>query len=630
MDPKLYSAAKFGDITFLRQVVNEDSNRLLSVTPQENTTLHVSVRFGHTNFVKEVYTALLQSNPSLEGITDYSRSLSLLTLVNSVGDTALHVAARAGYASIAEFLIEKILPWPSHHHDVENGNSSDPGNRTREVAREKIRMRNKSKNTALHEAVRRNDLVMVKLLIRADPELGHPNYDADAEGGESPLYLAARDGRLDIINQIFHICPFAAHGGPRGRTALHVAVVDGKIDVVRTLIKKKGEVVNKVDENGRTALHYAASKTWGHKIVQQLLRPNDTSSAYQLDKDGLSPLHIAALKSRITVFQELIQWCPDSGELLDKKRRNVLHFAVMSKDFKKIRFAIQQVELEDYLNQPDDEGNTPFHLAATQSSLHLMELFISNRRIDVRATNNKGQTATDIFALIASEAKITSGWCRFMTFNLRYRFAIRGEEKWTIEGVNEEQIHTDPNKQGEVPLVAAAAAKSETIGRTGKVLGQTLQIVASLIATVTFAAVLQVPGGYNSSNGSPILLNNPHFQKFIVHNARAMTLSVFSLILMLGAPAIGNKFYSFLLIWASLLIYQALNEASDAFQEGFTAVLPPTNSFSEASGAIVSFSRYILSLNSYILFLVALFLFVLNHSFNKFRNHYFSIVKRKK
>ncbi|XP_042515837.1 ankyrin repeat-containing protein At5g02620-like [Macadamia integrifolia] len=406
MDPQLYRAAKLGDVTLLRQVVNEDSTRLLRVTPQENTLLHVSVRFGHKSFVKEVYAALLQHNSSLEGDTAYSRSLSLLTQMNSVGDTALHVAARAGHASIAKFLIQKILPWLSSSHDIENGNSSPVGNRVRELAREKIRMRNKSKDTAMHQAVRRNDHEMVKLLTETDPELGHSNYDADEDGGESPLYLAARDGCLGIINQIFLICLSPAHGGPHGRTALHVAVVEEKLDVVKILLGKKGELVNKVDENGRTPLHYAVSKRC-LKIVKQLLR-HDTSCAYQLDKDGLSPLHIAALQSTINVFQELIQRCPDSGELLDKKRRSVLHFVVMSEDFKKIRFALQQVEFEEHLNQPDDDGNTPFHLAAGQGSLELMKQFLSNGIIDVKAINNKGQTATEIFVLLSPQGTLYS------------------------------------------------------------------------------------------------------------------------------------------------------------------------------------------------------------------------------
>ncbi|XP_042480174.1 serine/threonine-protein phosphatase 6 regulatory ankyrin repeat subunit B-like [Macadamia integrifolia] len=247
MDPQVYKAARLGDITLLQQVVIEDSSRLMKQTPQNNTTLHVAVRFGHTEFVEEVYSALLQHNSSLEGNTEYNKTLSFLSQVNS------------------------------------------------EVIPEKLRMRNMSFHTALQEAMCGNDHEMVKLLAEADPDFGHPNYDADAEGyGESPIYLAARDGHLDILNQIFLICPSLSHGGPHGRTALHVVVVERRLD-----------------NNGRTTVYYAVSdgafrivqqlqrrnKPSGDlKIVKQLLR-HDGSSAYKLDKDGLSPLHIDALES---------------------------------------------------------------------------------------------------------------------------------------------------------------------------------------------------------------------------------------------------------------------------------------------------------------------------------------------
>ncbi|XP_042482302.1 protein ACCELERATED CELL DEATH 6-like [Macadamia integrifolia] len=557
MDLQFYRAAKLGNITLLRQLVNEDPSRLLRVTPQaENTAIHVSVSFGHIEIVKEVYAVLLQHNSSLEGDTDYSRSLSLLTQVNSKGDTALHVAAREGHTSVAEFLIQKILPWPSDN-DVESGSNSSSS-----LAREKIRMRNKTKNTALHEAVRSNNLVMVNLLTGADPDLGHPNYDVDVEGGESPLFLAARSGSSKILNQIFRICPSPAHDGQHGRTALHVAVVEGHLGVVKMLLEKKGEIVNKVDENGRTALHYAVSKTWGHKIVKQLLML-DTSSVYKLDKDGLSPLHIAAFGSSIKVFKELIQCCPDSVELLDKKCRNVLHFAVISKNYKKIRYVLQQLELKEIVNQPDDDGNTPLHHAAKQCDLGHMGLLCSNRRVDLKAMNNNDETAIDIFIMNLIPIDRLAVTLSLSLINLHtkttasaradYALSVRGEEKWIIGGVIEEEIDNDSNKQEEV-----ATARSD-VKQWEKKMGKILHIVASLTATT---------GTYNSVDGKPILLDKGSFQKFLQYYAIAMRRSwIAFLFVMLIIELVGCElFYSFLLKLARIFICVGLKLI--AFLEG--------------------------------------------------------------
>ncbi|KAJ4979408.1 hypothetical protein NE237_010188 [Protea cynaroides] len=570
MDIQIYTAAKLGNTALFRQVVNQDYYRLLKVTPQGNTAMHVSVRFGHIELVKEVYAALvLQHNSSLEGDTDYSRSLSLLTQVNSVGDTALHIAAKQGHVSIAEFLIQKILPHWYSDHDIE-------------VARGKIRMRNNSNYTAIHEAIRMNDLEMVKTLIKAEPDSWRPIFDADVE----------------------------AHGGPHGRTALHEAVIEEHPEVVEILLQKKGrELVNKVDENGRTALHYAASQIC-HSIVQQLLR-HDTYSAYQLDEDGLSPLHIAALKSSISVLIELIQCCPDAGELLDKNGRNVLHFAVMSKDSKKIRFILKQPELKELINQADVDGNTPCHLAAKEGSSRIMGYFYYTSRLDLRATNNNGQTAADIIDWTPiHEGEFLTLFRLALLFLYRWQYLARsGEEKWMIRGASEDQIGTtDPNKQAEA--AKPEAAKSE-IPQHQKEMGNTLQIVASLIATVTFTAVYQVPGGYNE-DGTLKLLNNPSFQNFLQYDALAMSLAIISLFFMFLAPVGGKYFYSASFKVASSLIWGALICTSIAFFEGYRAVLPPCGGLfclsSRHANKYVSAIK--ITIISYIFFLSLLGLFM--------------------
>ncbi|XP_042480388.1 ankyrin repeat-containing protein At5g02620-like [Macadamia integrifolia] len=615
MDPQVYRAAKLGDITLLQQVVIEDSSRLLRVTPNENTALHVSVSFGHIEFVNEVYSALLRHNSNLEGNMEYNRSLSLITQVNSEDDTALHVAAREGHASIAKFLIEKIKPWSSSH-DVESGNYSS-------VVLEKLRMRNKSFHTALHEAVSRNDFEMVKLLTETDPDLGHPNYDADhAEGcGESPLYLAASDGCLDILNQIFLICPSPAHGGPHGRTALHVAVVERRLSVVKVLLEKMGKIlVDKVDKNERTALHYAVSdgsfqitqrllqrrgKSSGDlNIVQQLLR-HDTSNAYKLDKDGLSPLHITALESSIQVFRELLKCCPDSGELVDKKGRNVLHFAVMSKDFKKISFALRQVELEGLVNKTDDDGNTPFHLAATLGSFMLMRHFLSIRRVDVKATNNMGQTAAEIFQ--STQEGNTASMLLYQLlmahiFLPRHAINVRGENKWMIGGgggANKEQICSDPLQNQAEGEKKAATTK---VTKNQREMGKTLQIVASLIATVTFTAVFQVPGGYNTVSGKPLLIDNPDFKSFMILDIHALSLSLISLIVMFLPPLVGDHFYSSFLEMGTTLICYAIVFTFVAFLKGMRAVLSNFDVVSALTSLTSALTSLIVSL-VYILFL---------------------------
>jgi hypothetical protein len=60
-------------------------------------------------------------------------------------------------------------------------------------------------------------------------------------------------------------------------------------------------------------------------------------------------------------------------------------------------------------------------------------------------------------------------------------------------------------------------------------------IVATLIATITFAAVITVPGGINQEKGKPIFLSDNTFKVFVVSDVLAFFFSMVSLLMFLSA-----------------------------------------------------------------------------------------------
>ncbi|PQQ06987.1 hypothetical protein Pyn_36591 [Prunus yedoensis var. nudiflora] len=189
---------------------------------------------------------------------------------------------------------------------------------------ETLRVRNRGNNTVLHEAVRNGHNKVAEFLLKIDPKLAC----FENEAGESPLYLAAREGLLDILNQILQSSPSSAHGGSDGQTALHAAVVEKHFDIMEALLRFKQQLIKEADHQGKTPLYYAAS-LGDHRTVQQLLEL-DISIAYVLDKQGCSPIHVAASKGHTSVIREIVRHCPDSGELVDPYGWNALHIAIFN------------------------------------------------------------------------------------------------------------------------------------------------------------------------------------------------------------------------------------------------------------------------------------------------------------
>ena len=108
-----------------------------------------------------------------------------------------------------EFLIAFAKKQPI---DLESGVES--------TARHMLELTNEEQNTPLHEAVRLRMVDAVKILIKADP---HVPYSTN-RNGETPLYMAAANGSVEIVAEILQNCPSPAHEGPDGKTALHAAV----------------------------------------------------------------------------------------------------------------------------------------------------------------------------------------------------------------------------------------------------------------------------------------------------------------------------------------------------------------------------------------------------------------------
>ncbi|KAJ4953102.1 hypothetical protein NE237_029934 [Protea cynaroides] len=515
MDPKLYWAARKGDCTVLKIPEIPDIDQQ-ATKPTSNTALHIAVTHGQEKFVQE----LCRQYPSL------------LTQANDEGDTPLHVAARTGDVFIAAFLVSKIRPG-----DIECAGAA-----------EKLRLRNKDNYMPLHEAVRNDNVKVAKLLTEAD----HLWYSYDNDADKSLLSLAVRTTDIELVHLI--LTKPASFGGSKGERALYLAAFRQNFDIVEVLIEKNIQLVRGGDENGKTPLHYVAEfgKPRMVKMVEKLIL-KQPSSVYKLDRNGQSPLHIAASKSHLKVVKELIKHCPDSMEQLSQKGESILHFAVSSGKVRMVIYVLDVLGLHKLLNQPDKDGNTPFHVSATLPCSRTFFYLAFDARQDQQAVNNKQQTAFNIQDNQPRNsifAKMSSLWVKFL-----------GRLSWL-------EWFKDLEKEGDDAKMI----------QSYKEMVNTLATVATLITTVTFASALQVPGGFtngdSSIQGMATLAGDPFFEDFMIADTIAMGLSLTAMFLILLGTYFDNKKCIIFVEAARILTFLSFLATGMAFMEGVAAVLP--------------------------------------------------------
>ncbi|KAK6929865.1 LOW QUALITY PROTEIN: PGG domain [Dillenia turbinata] len=491
MDPSLYKAIMEDDFNQVRGY----KDVLMQLTPNKNTALHMAAQYVSRG-VNETMS---------------------ITIVNSKGETPLHIAAREGNYRVVKALIDGPKA-------IQGEVESFAG-----VVKEMLRMTNKKKNTPLHEAMKTNSPILVSLLLTEDPEY---SYEANA-AGETPLYLAAERGFEDVVVEILKTCKVPLlDKGPDCRTALHAAVLSNTQGTTTRILERLPALIKVGDQRGWTPLHWAAHFNFMWR-VRQLLN-FDRSVAYIKDNEGMAAIHVAASIGAISAIKEIISRCPDCDELVDNKGRNVLHMAIHCRQKEAAECILKHCPSSNLINEEDEDGNTPLHMLA--STCQHIPALIKHPKLDMKVLNKQNLTALDIIPPYTFK--------RFATTEITI-----WQEKPTKEDISE--IHK--------------ATSSHLI-------------VATLIATVTFAAGFTLPGGFNGNEGPDqgmaILTKKAAFHAFVIFDTIANLLSlsaVFLYFIMAINYAPERLFYYF--AYAALLTMFSVAAMVVAFVTGTYAVL---------------------------------------------------------
>ena len=286
--------------------------------------------------------------------------------------------------------------------------------------------------TPLHEAVRKNNSAIVKLLLMKDHTMTHKTcnhwqtvkensekvsltlsreesieYQRDVcHCGYTPLHLAARYGHwrigIDLINR-------GADEEAQdcfGVTPLHVAACHNQGDFVILLMHENiGTMVNinSRSSNGSTPLHSAGACA-AVEVVHRLLHYGANITA--VDKNGLSALHYAILNVHPSQLdREIILNDTNSGGALHlltiDRRGRLAHFYeddILVKNTEHYRWLDTFIELilrGSDVDAVDKNGQTPLHLAAKNGLADAVNVLLQ-RKAKFETRDKLGRTPLEI------------------------------------------------------------------------------------------------------------------------------------------------------------------------------------------------------------------------------------------
>ncbi|KAK4478267.1 hypothetical protein RD792_017554 [Penstemon davidsonii] len=516
----LYMVAKYGSVDAFDRILKRISTAarvsyddiLNRVSPAGNTLLHVAAKHGNENIVTYMTT----------------RSHELIFKKNINGDTALHLAAKAGHLTIVQHLVV-IIP---------RANSIDL-----------LREKNRRKNTALHEALDNGRELVAQYLIQEDHEIAY----YENEEGESAFYLAARAGFVNCVTEIIEFSKDqqGIHEQFKKKSPIRAAIKNKNIDVLKVILNKIPISIQLKDEKGRTPIHYAVSLGDLEKVLY--LIDKDASIAAQRDNNGLFPIHVAAIGGHVDIINLLLQYLPDPSELLDTYGCNILHHAAKSGRYNVVQYILNNPGFMELINMKDEQGNVPLHLATFNWHPKIVSALTWDNRVDVKLVNHEGMTALDI---------AESNMLQNPPFRQRLTWSAlksAGTPRFLFRKTHDRMIPTNSY------MVDFFKERVNT-----------LLLVSTLVATITFAAGFTMPGGYNSSDtdlGMATMLRNGKFHIFVLCDTMAMYCSSVVVVALIFAQLGDLRLMHTSLSLALPLLGIALTMMSMAFTAGVYLVV---------------------------------------------------------
>ncbi|KAI7742123.1 hypothetical protein M8C21_026443 [Ambrosia artemisiifolia] len=271
--------------------------------------------------------------------------------------------------------------------------------------------------------------VVRKLLHEGDAKKGKNSLIGSGYGGWL-LYTAASAGDFSFVQELLHKDPLLVFGeGEYGVTDILYAAARGKNTEVFRLIydlalsprfmcgnggeldEHVGEIPPAYKQEMKNRAVHALARGGNLNLLKEVVKY--LVSTYEIinsiDKQGNTPLHVAACRGHISVVDFLVKASPSSVHTKNNAGETFLHAAITGFQTPTFRRLDRQIVLmkqlicsksfniEEIINTTNNEGRTPLHLAIHGNiDSDLVELIMSVRYINVNKRDNYGMTPLDL------------------------------------------------------------------------------------------------------------------------------------------------------------------------------------------------------------------------------------------
>ncbi|XP_016482562.1 ankyrin repeat-containing protein BDA1-like [Nicotiana tabacum] len=273
-------------------------------------------------------------------------------------------------------------------------------------------------------------------------------------------------------------------------TPLHIAASAGKTQLAIEILSLKPSFGRKLNSEGLSPLHSALKK--GHVETAKRLIKHDPELIRVRGRERITPLHYVAETENINLLGEFLYACPASIKDLTISGETALHVAVKTSKLNCVLVLLgwlQRTNNREILKLKDENGDTVLHIAVSTNQLQIVKLLIKNMK-NINEKNMQGLTALDIAMGPPDEQ------------NREMKRLLRSSGASTTSSLKTDVLLSD--FLGSKETISEKFVKYDVNLRKGlsNDVRNALLVVAILIATATYQALLSPPGDVTQGDGS--------------------------------------------------------------------------------------------------------------------------------
>ncbi|XP_062083696.1 uncharacterized protein LOC133790177 isoform X2 [Humulus lupulus] len=322
-DIPLHIAARLGNLDLVKLITSVQKKDggvaagefpLRSMNIKKDTALHEAVRYGHS----DVVNLLLKEDPDL------------VYVCNDSGESPLFMAVDNGFYKIAGSILDSISDCLSSGASCRSGRDGltvmhavacqefhplflKPKSKSLSVTLIRIFLMLLFKlsglipllETRYNQSIITYQELVSKLVEKCNSQV----LEEKDKRGRTALHYAAYTGKAKVVELFLQRNRSLAYiKDDQGMSAMHIAAMKGHIDVINELVKHCPDVCELLDNNNQTPLHVAVKRGRAHAVWNFLRRSDHFDCIIEpneQDKEGNTPLHVAALSGHLEVLAML-------------------------------------------------------------------------------------------------------------------------------------------------------------------------------------------------------------------------------------------------------------------------------------------------------------------------------------